>query len=192
MTELSFQVEELVTAFRRIERKRMQGLPFLNPALKVEAVGFVPWETGVLGVLITPWFMNLVLLPGTADWRQLRVGSKVRHSFPSGCYEFTVGDEPGIGRYQSCSLFSPMQAFEDQAAAVATAAEVMRGLQDEENREGLTLNEAEVRRAWQGEPEPQEEACGKPLTERLDQPISRRALLRLKHKADSGLDRRSG
>ncbi|MET0089552.1 MAG: [NiFe]-hydrogenase assembly chaperone HybE [Candidatus Thiodiazotropha sp.] len=179
MTSLSSQVTGLVSAFRQIEQTRMQGLPFLNPALQVEAVGFVPWETGALGVLVTPWFMNLMMLPGSADWQELRVGSKVKHRFPSGCYEFTVGDEPGIGRYQGCSLFSPMQAFEDQAAAVATAAEVMHGLQDKENREGLTLNEAEVRRAWQGEPEPSAEENDKSLSERLDQPISRRALLRL-------------
>jgi [NiFe] hydrogenase assembly HybE family chaperone len=169
-------MQHLVAAFRRIEQTRMQGLPFLNPALRIEAVGFIPWESGALGVLITPWFMNLVLLPGTADWRHLRVGSKVKHRFPSGCYEFTLGDEPGVGRYQSCSLFSPMHVFEDHAAAVATATEVMRGLQDEENREGLTLNDAEVRRAWQGAPEETDDPS---LSDRLEQPISRRALLRL-------------
>ncbi len=176
MTRLPPQVADLVSAFRQIERTRMKGLPFLNPELRVEAVGFVPWDTGALGVLVTPWFMNLVLLPGTAEWPQLRVGDKVRQCFPSGCYEFTVGDEPGVGRYQGCSLFSPMLEFEDQAAAVATAAEVMRGLQDKENREDLTLNEAEVRRAWQGAPE---ETDDKSLSDRMEQPISRRALLRL-------------
>ncbi|MET0068109.1 MAG: [NiFe]-hydrogenase assembly chaperone HybE [Candidatus Thiodiazotropha sp.] len=184
MTGLSRQVTELVTAFQRIQQTRMQGLPFLNPTLQVEAVGFVAKDEGAMGILVTPWFMNLVLLPGTADWRQLRVGSKVKHGFPSGCYEFTVGDEPGVGRYQGCSLFSPMLEFEDQAAAVTTAAEVMRGLQDEGNREGLTLNEAEVRRAWQGEPEPSAEENDKSLTERLEQPISRRALLRLGNEAE--------
>ena len=32
---------------------------FVNPALAVEAVGFRPWEDHWLGVMVTPWFMNL-------------------------------------------------------------------------------------------------------------------------------------
>ncbi len=43
---------------------RMQGLPIVNPALEVEAVGFAPWEGSWLGVMVTPWGMNLTLVPG--------------------------------------------------------------------------------------------------------------------------------
>ena len=38
------------------------------------------------------------------------------------------GEEPECGAFQCCSLFSPMDDFADQAAAVATAAEIMRAL----------------------------------------------------------------
>ena len=39
----------------------------LNPALSVEAVGFRPWDEHWLGVLVTPWFMNLWLMPRVAS-----------------------------------------------------------------------------------------------------------------------------
>ena len=52
----------LETAFRAVAA-RMQGLAFVNPALAVEAIGFAPWSGHWLGVLLTPWFMNLVLAP---------------------------------------------------------------------------------------------------------------------------------
>ena len=178
MTALASQVQTLEAAFSRIERERMAGLPFLNPALRVEAIGFMPWDTGAVGVLLTPWFMNLMLLPGEAEWSDLQVGAKVTHRFDSGCYEFTVGDEPGIGRYQMCSLFSPMGQFVDHAAAVATATEVMRGLMNSDNRETLTMHDELVRRAWQGEAESEEITDDPTLTETMARPISRRELLR--------------
>ena len=41
----------------------MQGLGFVNPALRVEAVAFEPWDGHWLGVMVTPWSINLLLLP---------------------------------------------------------------------------------------------------------------------------------
>lgn len=181
MSALTLQLRQVEQTFRNIHRERMQGLPFLNPALEVEAVGFTPWGNGYIGVLITPWFINLMLLPTNKARGDLQVGGKVSHRFDSGAYEFTVGEEPDIGCYQMCSLFSPAQAFADHAAAVATAHEVMRGLMDSNNREGLTLHEEFVRKAWQGEAsanpgEPQTAAS--PLSEKMAESISRRDFLR--------------
>ncbi len=119
----------LETLFERIHCERMQGLPLLNPRLRVKAVGFRRWQEGCIGVLVTPWFMNLMLLPSEGDdWRALHPGETLRHELPSGSYDFIVGDEPGVGRYQFCSLFSPMQEFIDQEAAEATAGEVMQAI----------------------------------------------------------------
>jgi len=61
MTEMEQRVAALVSFYRQVETKRMQGIPILNPALSVEAVGFRPAdadETVSEGVLITPWFMS--------------------------------------------------------------------------------------------------------------------------------------
>ena len=52
----------LTAALREVAR-RMEGLGFVNQALEVEAVAFEPWQGHWLGVMVTPWFMNLVLLP---------------------------------------------------------------------------------------------------------------------------------
>lgn len=56
MTELQVQALTggLVRYFRDVAMPRMQGLPIVNPALQVEAVGFERIPDGVLGVLITP------------------------------------------------------------------------------------------------------------------------------------------
>lgn len=166
--------------FERIQYERMQGIPVINPALHVEAVGFHAWGEHCLGVLITPWFMNLVLIPGEGgDWQEYSVGEKISHRFPSGVYEFIVGDEVDLGRYQSCSLFSPMFEFQDQEAATATANAVLEGLMDEENRDQTSMKEKEIEAIWHGDAEDTEpDEDRESLSERLERPISRRALLR--------------
>lgn len=186
----------LESTFTAIQHQRMADIPILNPRLRVQAVGFKDWEGRCLGVLITPWFMNLMLLPQEGDeWHDLPSGTKVTHTFPSGRYEFIVGDEEGIGHYQMCSLFSPMFEFEDQAAAVATAEAVLDAIFDEGNRDETSTRQQEIEKIWHGEGEPgvpQAEAGRdgataatepKPeatpaLEERIEAPISRRDLLR--------------
>ena len=63
---MRIQVADLVAHYEAIYAERMRDLPIVNPRLAVEAVGFEQWEDQDLGVLITPWFMNLVLLPDSA------------------------------------------------------------------------------------------------------------------------------
>ena len=157
------QEKLLQETFYRIHRDRMMGLPFLNPALDVQTVGFHRYADGVLGVLITPWFMNLILLPDQQVWEMHQVGEKVLHVFPSGQYEFTVGNEAGVGKYQMCSLFSPMSHFVDQTAAVATAEAVLVALMDKQYVE--TLDQYQE---WEAGTSP---AASAPST------LSRRALL---------------
>ena len=120
---------QLESLFRRVHRQSMQDIPIVNPALEVAAVGFRDWQGYHLGVMLTPWFMNLMLLPGTNDpWTGVRIGATRSFQFPSGSYEFLLGEQAGIGRYLACSLYSPVFEFEDQAAALATAAAVMEAL----------------------------------------------------------------
>lgn len=109
-------------AFADIARTRMARWPLLNPALTVEAVDFGLWQDYWLGVLITPWCLNLMLLPAREDDRRpLAPGDKRRVEFPAGVFEFIGGRAPRIGTYASCSLFSPVLEFADQAAARLTA-----------------------------------------------------------------------
>lgn len=131
--------ELLVESFTHIQHTRMQGVPVINPKLHVNADYFIPWQDYFLGVLVTPWFMNLMLLPASNEalsgLRQKRIGEKETHVFPSGPYEFIVGTEADLGRYLSCSLFSPMFDFSDQVAVMDTAAAVLGELMKEENLE---------------------------------------------------------
>jgi [NiFe] hydrogenase assembly HybE family chaperone len=124
----------LEAAFRAIAAGRMRGLSFVNPSLAVEAVGFAPCDAHWLGCLVTPWFMNLVLLPReAAAWHSVPAGDKVAYRFPAGVYEFIAGREEAIGEYQVCSLFSPMLEFADHESARLTAQAALGALFDAAN-----------------------------------------------------------
>ncbi|MGR6807000.1 [NiFe]-hydrogenase assembly chaperone HybE [Sphaerotilus natans] len=146
----------LEAVFRRIATTRMRGVPVLNPALSVQAIGFGPdplrtapdAAPTMLGVLVTPWFMNLLRLPlQPVDGRDAAalqaaglapLGRTVVRRYGEHALDFTGAHEAGeasgfseapglmLGAWEQASLFSPMFAFADQPAAVATAREVMR------------------------------------------------------------------
>ncbi len=120
----------LEAAFRATAQ-RMHGLAFVNPALRVEAVEFATWEGRWLGVLVTPWSMNLMLLPqDPARWQRLPRGEKRVYAFPAGDYEFIGADDPAAGEFQMCSLFSPVLQFTDHDTARMTAQVARRALLD--------------------------------------------------------------
>ncbi len=115
----------LERVFEGVYGDRMQDVPLCNHALYVEAIGFRCTDDGWLGVLVTPWFMNLMLLPARgARWTHMALGAKRWHTFPSGSYELFGSEEEGIGEYHYFSLFSPMGGFvaPDEARSVAEAA----------------------------------------------------------------------
>lgn len=114
---------ELVAVFDNIARTRMHDVPICNRVLQVEAVGFQRTPAGHwAGVMITPWAINLLCLPGQLEgWPLLAACSKHDWHFPSGDYEFTVAEEDSIGNYHLCSLFSPALEFETHEAARLTA-----------------------------------------------------------------------
>jgi len=117
--------------FCRILAERMQDMPLNNDKLGVQAVGFRRWEGRWLGVLITPWFMNLVLLPDEpARWQPLPMRETWGYAFPAGVFDFLGNEEPGFGPFQTCSLFSPMFDFADDAGARATALAALDALFD--------------------------------------------------------------
>lgn len=119
-------IEEI---FRTIHKQKMQEVPMCNPALQVQAVGFQRWQNYLCGILITPWFMNLMLLPLGADLTTSQVsGSKRMLAFPSGQYEFIFGSLPELPAFEVCSLFSPMQDFSSQAMALETAQLILTAL----------------------------------------------------------------
>ena len=121
--------ELLVGIFADIAATRMADVPILNPALHVAAVGFREWQGCRVGVLVTPWSLGLVLLPGdNASPRQLATDEKQVWTFPSGNYEFMGLQEPALGPAQMCPLLSPVMEFASQDEAVSAAEVVMAEL----------------------------------------------------------------
>jgi [NiFe] hydrogenase assembly HybE family chaperone len=183
--------QTLESVFRCIEQERMQDMPMCNPNLQVQAVGFQSWGEYYLGVMITPWFMNLMLLPQSdktlSDMQQTQEGSKQTHVFPSGYYEFVNGREEGLGCYQVCSLFSPLLEFEQQSIVVEVAQSVLRELMQAENHDDISTHEKTIEKIWYPEGSDtdtlQTVAEQKTLDEKLAAPLSRREFLRGRREA---------
>jgi [NiFe] hydrogenase assembly HybE family chaperone len=115
----------LEQGFERIRSERMAGLPLLNEQLRVEALGFRDWQGVRVGALVTPWSINLIILPAAGGaLPAARSGESRTWSFPSGAYAFVSAADPALGVYAQCSLFSPAFEFEchDDAVTAARAA----------------------------------------------------------------------
>jgi [NiFe] hydrogenase assembly HybE family chaperone len=152
--------------YRKILLEQMLGLPILNADMEVEAVGFKPYCGLWLGVLITPWFMDLMLLSGTELCPTLDEGKKQSWTFPAGTLKFYGGNETELGSYQACSLISPMRQFTNQEEARTAAKTIMDGLFVE------VVN---------AEPEPKKTQPNGPLAEMqatVSAPMSKRDFLR--------------
>jgi [NiFe] hydrogenase assembly HybE family chaperone len=133
MSDLASRTQALEALFADIARTRMAGVPVLNAALQVEALGF---EAAVgeddapaaVGVLLTPWFMNLVWLPLQREDVPARVGLHRERAVGDTCFEFIAAHEDRIGSFEACSLMSPVFEFTDHAQARATALAVLAEL----------------------------------------------------------------
>jgi [NiFe] hydrogenase assembly HybE family chaperone len=137
---MNARVALLQAVFAEIADTRMAGLPLFNPLLAVEAIDFEPLHaeaTGAaalgrcaMGVLVTPWFMNLVCLPLQRLEAPALVGRVQRRQLAGRDIDFIVGHEPTLGAFSACSLFSPMHDFADAAGARATAMAVLELLRE--------------------------------------------------------------
>lgn len=126
---MNTDVERLAAGYRDTVQPRMVALPVYNPALRVEAVGFHRHNGRPCGILITPWFMNLVLLPGQQDaWGRLAQGTSFRVSFPAGEYRFLLSTGAGTDPHLSLPLFTTVTGFPDHTTACLVAREVLQDL----------------------------------------------------------------
>lgn len=131
--------------FSRIAATSMADLPLNNPALRVEAVGFRCWQGLWLGVIVTPWAINLMLLPGGSTvFNALALGQRQTWSFPSGSYPFMGGSDDALGPYQFCSLFSPTFEFVTQEDARATAVAAIAALFEVEAKTETNAEQARL------------------------------------------------
>ncbi len=135
--------EALAALYREIEATAMRDAPICNAALRVTAIGFRDFDGYAVGIVLTPWFLNLVaaeMLPGATP--ALPPGA-LRLRFPAGSIDFTITELAGFGKLASCSLFSPLFDFPNQETALATAQAAVGAIFDA----GLNAAETEQRPA---------------------------------------------
>ena len=105
--------EAVEEAFSRIEREQMADVPILNPALSVEAVDFQRWQGHWLGIVVTPWCMSLLLVPGSAEnWVSTGDNRRRFVRFPAGDFAFLGSAEAELGgRVQLAHPYGARGAF---------------------------------------------------------------------------------
>lgn len=92
--------------------------PAFNPALSVEAIGFVRYRGDWLGVLVTPWRLDLLLIAGGGDlWGEIPAGQRRYLDLYGATLPFVAVDEPHLGSYQYSSLVDQVGRIPDMAAA---------------------------------------------------------------------------
>lgn len=121
MEHLAALSSRIETVFRTIATTRMDGVPILNADLGVAMRGLRRHDAHFVGVLVTPWFMNVIFLPLEQPCEKRRVGSGSKMTLPSGVYDAIWCYEEELGGYWSVSLFSPMFEFKEMEFAVETA-----------------------------------------------------------------------
>jgi len=121
-------IAKMVQQFETIYAEHMQDLPVVNKALQVEAVDFHDYHGDQLGVLITPWFMNLILLPGVDSWSGSEQGDTASIDFPSRRIEFAVSHDKMLGTYLSAVAFRGVVELADQSTARKLALEILSDL----------------------------------------------------------------
>jgi [NiFe] hydrogenase assembly HybE family chaperone len=116
------RVQALIELFQRIDAG-MRDIPIYNGKIAVEAIGFRPFGEGeVLGVVLTPWFMNMIMLPiEPVPMEMAEIGRTVSVELPAGKRAFVVGGDEAIGLYKAHSLHSPVLSFTLPGQAQAEA-----------------------------------------------------------------------
>lgn len=166
--------QKLERGFKRIQTSRMLGMPFLHPKVQVEAVGFKKWKYFWLGIMITPWAINIILTKGDPTrWKSVPSGKKLHYEFPAGLYDFISVHDNILGEYQMCSLISPLVEISDHKMAheVADAAllELMKPRQEQEDL-GTPLKPAEK--------EIDSDAIEKAIQNSMQKPVARRSFIK--------------
>lgn len=114
----------LEAMYRRIWETSMHDMPWVNRALSVEVVGFRRWQGDWVGAVITPWFLNLFVLPGGGQlWSDRPSGERCNIALPAGELEFIADDDVSaeIPAYQYCALITQVSQFVTQEEARAAA-----------------------------------------------------------------------
>jgi len=118
--------EFLAAHYEHVWQTRRGDLPCINPALAVETIGFSRQQGDWLGVVVTPWFINLFLFSGGGKlWGDIPAGQRRYVNLPCGTLQFIADDDPDFGPYQYCPLIAPVSSVPDMATARQAALDAM-------------------------------------------------------------------
>ncbi len=113
--------ESLVAHYRTLAVRVMAEMPMANAALQVEALGVTRLEAGWCGILLTPWFMNLVYQPDRA-----LPGVTCTAILPSA--EIALQPAQGVEGFWMAPLISPLQDFPHMDYARSVAQQILQQL----------------------------------------------------------------
>lgn len=115
-------IELLESSFREIAKKEMQALPFYRENIPVKAGGFTLFEKQWIGTILTPWMLELIVLPGPSqEWPRRKIGERIALALPCGQVKFVVGELANGAQYLACSLMSPLDRHLQGEQAVELA-----------------------------------------------------------------------
>ncbi|MDY4594381.1 MAG: hydrogenase-2 assembly chaperone [[Pasteurella] aerogenes] len=121
---------------------QMQDLPFYRQEIPCFCPAFVLFEQQWIGVVLTPWTLSIVVLPGPEQqWVKREIGEKLLLQLPYKNLVFTVGQLENIPQYLSCSLLSPLDAelTADQAVQLTKdCLSMILSLPTKQNKPNLT------------------------------------------------------
>lgn len=115
--------------FHQLWQARGQDFPAINPKLAIKAIGFARVQGDWMGVMVTPWFVHLILLAGGgALWGDIPAGQRRYLDLPGATLPFTAAEALGIGAYQYSPLLAQVSEAEDMAAAQRVADDVLQAI----------------------------------------------------------------
>ena len=102
-------------------------MPQANPALQIKAIGFTKIEGDWVGVMVTPWFIQLLLLPGGGTlWGDIPDGQRRYLDLPGSTFYFTATEVADVGPYQFTALLDKIDQAPDMATAQRLADDALR------------------------------------------------------------------
>ncbi|MBS9781269.1 MAG: [NiFe]-hydrogenase assembly chaperone HybE [Gammaproteobacteria bacterium] len=122
------RVQHLQQRVTHIANNEMADLPLNRDGITVEALHFSRWQEGLLGILVTPWTMNLTYLPTVFQTQTQAIGTKQGYQFGDNHLEFITAYDEELGQYQVCSLESPIVSFSTQSEAQLIAKMIIDNL----------------------------------------------------------------
>ena len=143
----------LVAQYERIAREQMAELPFYHATMPI-AAECVLFEGQWLGVVLTPWMLSVVVLPGPEQlWPQRKSAERIALALPCGSMTFMVGELPETGQLLACSLMSPLDSHlgaEQGLALVGSTLKMLLSLPVQQGEGAVNLGRRRLFGARQG------------------------------------------